>query len=93
MSCPTQQALVRSLFYSILTTVEHSTGQKDLSKEATTVTIWPLSNSANPEFSLELQGHTFVKGKFMCAGTLLLSMEDSFKIEGKEITAASVMED
>ena len=49
-----REAPVRSLFYSILTTVEYFTGQKNLSKEDKPVTVWPLSNSAAPEFSLEL---------------------------------------
>ena len=88
-----REAPVRSLFYSILTTVEHFTGQKNLSKEDKPVTVWPLSKSAAPEFSLELSGHTFVKGQFLSAGTLLLTMERSFSIEGKEISAASAMED
>ena len=41
--------------------MEHFTGQTNLSKDDKPVTVWPLSNSAAPEFSLELSGHTFVK--------------------------------
>ena len=65
-----RKAPVRTLFYSILIIVEHFTGQKNLSEEDKPVTVWPLSNSAAPEFSLELSGHTFVKGQFLSAGTL-----------------------
>ena len=76
-----------------MTTVEHVTGQKNLSKEEKPVTVWPLPNSASHEFILKLQGHTFVKGPFLSAGTLLLTMHKSFSIQGKEISASSVMED
>ena len=79
-----REAPVRSLFDSILIIVEHFTGQKNLSKEDKPVTVWPLSNSAAPEFSLELSGHTFAKGEFLSAGTLLLAMERSFSIEGRK---------